>query len=241
MGIFKDDPAAQIFSRYRATIQWRDKLLGGTPADAKLLEYHLIRSGSLIPGTEQARLRLKEGLESIGYDTSQALSYEDLLRLAPPAMMEKNMNVFKRDEEGLFIEGRTLKSCLKEAIAVMFPYQDIHWGAGKKPTKAPRNYASEMFVVDPDRIHLGVDEADGHVVKVAHTNGPSGSNSHITKVEFVHRPTAEVEITVVKAGERHLNDAAWKVIWNYAEEFGWGSARSQGYGRFDVIGWEKIV
>lgn len=91
----------------------------------------------------------------------------------------------------------------------------------------------EHFFVPEVEIPLGLDEPDGIITSFP--IGRSGTPSLKTE-EYVR--DAEMEFTVITDAD--LKPKQWKDLWITAEMNGIGASRSQGYGKFKVVAWDKI-
>lgn len=146
--------------------------------------------------------------------------------------MTKHLNGFKRDpESGLYVEGRQLKACLKEAGSVAVAAGKLEGGrAWGKTNKGLLSFFSEhVFVVD-DRLYLGASEPTGIVQRFVSTFRGTG----IQYMEYVEN--AQIEFTVITDWE--FKEEHWAMIWLTAQQQGLGASRSQGFGRFTVTQWE---
>lgn len=223
MGIFKTD--SDTFTTYQVAIQVRDRLMGGVPKDPRVIEGWLKKRAE-IDDIEDLRRAVLRTVQELGADVPADASYEDLDAALTQIAGEKGTNGFKRDEAGIYIEGRQLKSMLRECVSILF--------SGEKrgrTKKSARSFFNERVFVNPDRVHLGLAEPSGIDLFIGHTTGPRGPQSNLTYIEYAERPLIAFEIMVlhdeVEAGD-------WPEIWNLAEENGLGALRSQGFGRFDL-------
>lgn len=230
-----------VFGSYRTDIYNRryhavlrvETLVGGTPSDTKKAEGWL-------------RTKLGEGRE----EQVQALAAEIMAERGIPveeAMQEvlkkEHLNGFKRDKNGLYIEGRQLKACIKEAANIRWP--KLRWGPSSKGT---RSYFSEHVFVDETSLTIkgpGVTynaeqkvwEPTGIQQRFVHTWRGNG----IQYEEYVE--DAEIECTILtdaENGTKGITDEQWAHLWVTAETNGLGASRSQGFGRFFVIKWEEL-
>ena len=94
-----------------------------------------------------------------------------------------------------------------------------------------------MFV-DPDRIPLGVAEPSGVGTVLGHISGPAGPRSTLGNYEYVLQPVIAFRVLVLRDC---IEADHWRDIWCLAQENGFGTLRSQGYGRFDVVEWERVA
>lgn len=152
----------------------------------------------------------------------------DIVAEAIAPMVDRNVNGFKRDENGLYLEGRQLKACLKEAVSVAR-------AAGKLPAKFGETskgviaFAAEHIVVPADRLYLGRTEHDDHHTRFVSTWRGTG----ITVEEVCY----EVKLSASVWTDFRFTEEQWAMVWLTAEQIGLGASRSQGYGRFTVIEW----
>jgi len=185
-----------------------------------------------------------------GWITSKLADKDDLVRdLVAQTMIERgvtvdeatdivttnrHLNGFKRTDGGqLFIEGRQLKACIKEASNIRWPKD--RWGPSKKGT---RSFFAEHVMVLEDRLTLRratdepVTDADGINQRFVHTWRGAG----ISYEEYV--TDAEFGFTVVT--DHAFTRSQWEELWVTAEMQGIGATRSQGFGRFAVVAWDQI-
>lgn len=231
MGIF--DAEVQLFARYRATLQFRDKLMGAIPKDPGIIQGWLRAKAGITQEQELMQVTIRT-LRELGADVSADMSYADLVAASEKIAGERQTNGFKRNADGLYLESRVIKSMLKESTNIL--YAGDRWGRTKK---GPRSYLAERVFPAPehDQISLGRMEPDGVELFIGHTTGPSGPRSNLTYHEYVSKAQLTVEIM---AAEDCIEHATWAPLWVLAQEEGLGALRSQGHGRFDIIGWELV-
>lgn len=250
-GIF-DDVASDVFVTYRARLRFRDRVIGGTPSNPKLIEGWLRAKMGVSQQDEVRSLTaqtLRElGLEGEVFDGDENIRFETLAAASEAIAAKSNTTMFKRDHAGLYIESRAVKAMLKEATAIMYPGSvngkaseremgapaRVHkWG---QTGKAPSSAASEWVFVNPDHIGLGVTEPSGIDLSIGHISGPQGKRSTLDYYEYVAGSTIAFEVLVL---QDRVPAERWPQIWRYAQEMGLGAKRSQGFGRFDIERWER--
>lgn len=250
MGIF-DDAASDLFTTYRVTLRFRDRIVGGTPSNPKLIEGWL-RAKMGVSQQEEIRSLTLQTLRELGLEDAVFEGDDvrfDTLAAASEAIAKKsNMCMFKRDMDGLYIEERQVKAMLKEAVAVLFPgstqgkdseremngTSKVHrWG---QTSKGPRSATAEWVFVSPGRIHLGVTEPTGVDLSIGHIKDRDGTRSTLDYYEYVEQPVITFDVMVLLD---RVPLERWPQIWRYAQENGLGAKRSQGFGRFDIEGWER--
>lgn len=196
-------------------------IAGGTPTDPKVAEGWL--RTKLGDKDDLIREAVAQTMVERGVDAETAAKEVDNL---------KHLNGFRRDDQGLYIEGRQAKAAIKEAASVA-------GASGKLPLKkwgltgkGLLGYISEHVFVLEDRLHLGVNEPTGIVQRFVHTWRGSG----IQYEEYVEK--AEITMTVVT--DHDFTAEQWAMLWLTGEQQGIGASRSQGFGRYEVTSWERL-
>lgn len=190
-------------------------IAGGTPTDQKIAEGWL--RTKLADNDDLIREAVAEVMAERGVPADEA---------AAIVSTTKHLNGFKRDEQGLYIEGRQLKAALKEAANVRWP--KAKWGPSNKGTLS--FFAEHLFVVE-DRLHLGVVEPTGIIQRFVHT----WRGSSIQYEEYVD--DAKVSFTITT--DFDFTAEQWALLWLTGEQQGIGASRSQGFGRYEVVAWDK--
>ena len=197
-------------------------IAGGTPTDERVAENWL--KTKLTDKDALIREAVAKTMAERGITADEATKEVDSL---------KHLNGFKRDDAGLYIEGRQLKAALKEAVSVAVASGKLKqksWGETKKFITG--YFPEHVFVLD-DRLHLGVTEATGISQRFVHTWRGTG----IQYEEYVE--DAKVSFTVVT--DHEFTDEQWAMIWLTGEQQGIGASRSQGFGRYEVTRWERAA
>ncbi len=220
-------PNGEIFTRYAVTLRFREKIMGGTPKRADVIEAW-IRKGTGVTDQEELRQMTRRTLMELGNEVPENATLEDMIAASKALAVERNTNGFKTDATTgqLMIETRQVKAALKECTNILYAGQ--RWGA---TYKGPKNFLAERVFVEGDVITLGVAEPSGIEMIIGHVTGPQGEKSTLTYHEYVRRATVGV---VVYALGDCITQEQWSAIWQLAQENGIGALRSQGHGRFDV-------
>lgn len=197
-------------------------IAGGTPTDPKVAEGWL-RSKLGIDKDDIIREMVAETMVERGVTADEATTI---------VSENKHLNGFRRDEHGLYIEGRQLKAALKEAASVAVAAGKLTGRGWGKTNKGLLSYLAEHVFVVEDRLHLGVTEPSGVAQRFVHTFRGSG----IQYEEYV--TDAKVSFTVM--ADHDFSDKEWATIWLTGEQQGIGASRSQGYGRYEVTRWERL-
>lgn len=214
--------------KYRATLLV-DTLVGGTPMSEKAIEGWI--KTKLAARDEQLRAMVAEVMIDAEIPAEEA---------AAKVAEKMGLCGFKTDETGLYIEGRQVKSMLREAsmIALAADRLKNKWGTTNKGVKGW--IAEHVFVVE-DRIHIEHDgetitEPSGVQQRFVHKSGPKGPVSAFVTEQYV----TAAEITFTVETDHKFTDDEWAAIWLSAERNGVGASRSQGFGTFVVKEWAHL-
>lgn len=211
-----------------------NQVMGGTPSDQKVVEGWL-KTKMGISKEDILQEAVKDVMAERGLNQDEALAEIGSL---------KHLNGFKRDEDGLYIEGRHLKAAIKEAASVARAAENLpgRFGATNKGTLA---FIAEHIVVVEDRLYLAkIDPATRKLVPVhkaddviqSFPKNPMTKQTGIQNTEYVQ--DAVVEFTIQT--DYPFTQEEFAVIWVTGGNQGIGASRSQGYGRYKVIQWEAI-
>lgn len=197
-------------------------IAGGTPSDPNVAEGWL--KSKLAEPDDLIREKVAEIMVERGITAEEATAEVDRL---------KHLNGFKRDENGLYIDGRQLKAAIKEAGSIAVAAGKLKKSGWGSTNKGIRSFLAEHVFVLEDRLYLGVTEPSGIAQRFVHTFRGTG----IQYEEYVEG--AVISFTVVT--DQKLTDEEWAMIWLTGEQNGIGAARSQGYGRYTVSSWEPVA
>lgn len=224
---------SKLFTNYTCTIKMRGKLLGGIPKDPKVIEGWLRAKAGISDEYELKQAMMRTLLES-GHDVKPDMSYDELIDAVDKVASIKQTSGFKINGHGLYIEGRQVKALVKECVNILYPYPKFKWGGQEdnKGGKSPKNMTAETVFIGEDDISMDRKDPDGIEFMMVHT----GRTNSLAYHEF----TQEAELTfTVQVARDHIAQTKWAEIWTLGEENGLGAVRSQGFGKFDVIAWEK--
>jgi len=229
-GIFAS--RSTLFHRYHVRLKFRDKVMGGVPKDPKLIEGWL-RAKAGITDVEEVRMALLRTLGELGAEVSPSMTYEEVEAAAEKIAGTKETSGFKVDAtNGLYIESRQMKAALKEATNILYAGERV--GPTKK---GARSFLAERVFPTPDHLYLGRTAPDGIEMMVGHVSGPQGPRSTLGYHEYVRQAVIECDVLVARDA---IPGEWWPDLWALMEEGGMGALRSQGYGKFDVLAWDKV-
>jgi len=238
VGIF--DAQSKLFTLYDVEIAMRDKLIGGTPRDPKLIQGWLRSKMGLTDETE-IRAMTRETLIGLGLDIPEDATYEDMVAASEKLAGEKQTTGFKqttvlvgsKPTPALMLEGRQIKAMLKELVNIL--YAGEKWG---KTLKGPKNFLAErVFPAENEIVLFQPDgktpfsEPSGVEMMIGHVVGPTGPRSTLGYHEYVSK--AVLRFTL-KVAQDSIPQEAWPDLWVLGQENGLGATRSQGFGTFDV-------
>lgn len=195
-------------------------IAGGTPTDPNVAEGWL-KSKLGVDKDDLIRQMVAETMVERGLTADEATEVVNTM---------KNLNGFKRDENGLYIEGRQLKAAIKEATSIAVAADKLKKQGWGKTNKGLLSYLAEHVFVVEERLHLGVTEASGINQRFVHTFRGTG----IQYEEYVEN--AKVNFTVIS--DHNFSEEEWATIWLCGEQNGIGASRSQGFGRYEVVRWD---
>jgi hypothetical protein len=154
----------------------------------------------------------------------------------------------------LFYEGRCLKACFKEGASVAYAAGKLlALEKGKKlsdkgknsyglTSKGIQSFTAEHVQILEDKLWLERRGEDDEIIPVME---PTDINVHpvhlwngnaLSQEEYV--TGAEFNFTVMTDWE--FPEEFWAMVWLTAQLQGIGSSRSMGYGRFEVIEWDRV-
>lgn len=232
-GIFSAGKYLPLFTRYRVSLQFRDRIMGGVPMDPKLIEGWIKKNTGIEDPDELRRMVIRTVEERTGGELPEDVSYEDLDKAIEEVASTRETTGFKRDpKHGLYIEDRQVKAALKEATNILYAGKRV--GETKKGAK---NYLAERVFVSPRTIWLGRKEPDGVEMVVGHVTGPQGPRSTLGYHEYVDCALITFDILVTRDA---IDKEWWPDLFQQMEENGIGALRSQSFGRFDTMAFDKI-
>lgn len=201
-----------------------ERLMGGTPSDPNVAAGWL-KSKMGVTKEDALQEAVAEVIAARGITETEALAVIN---------ERKHLNGFKKDEDGLYIEGRHLKAAIKEAASVARGANNIasRFGATHKGTLS---FVAEHIIVVEDRLYLGRPECDGIIQSF-----PRNPITKQTGIQYTeHCDDVDVEFTIRTDWPFTLEE--WAAIWLTGGNQGIGASRSQGYGRYKITKWEPLA
>lgn len=134
-------------------------------------------------------------------------------------------STFKRDDKGLYYEGRSIRGHLKDCatqIAVFYP-----------AIKAFKAKLANKVYVETDKIYVGKAEPDGTQQRYIQVMTPQGPRSSYKFIDYVLDPRLEFELLVLDDGR--VDEDILRNVFEYGGVHGTGAERSQGWGRYKLV------
>lgn len=233
--VFADIRDRSFKYRYHGTIEV-GTLVGGIPSDPNVARGWLETKLKTSTTEERIQQMVSEVMVERKVTAAEAL---DIVNT------KKNLNGFKRamstdnvDLEGvLYYEARQLKAALKEAVSVAVAADKIKqqgWGTTRKWISG--FFPEHVFILE-EKLYLRhrdgtpVIEPTDILQQFVHTR----FGSSIQYQEYV----TDVQFNFTVVADYLFTDQDWGMIWTTGELNGLGASRSQGYGTYKVIKWEK--
>ncbi len=228
VGIWDD---GGTFTKYRVTLTFVDKVMGGVPQDPNIIEGWL-RKKFTGDGDAEIRAAMFRTLDELGVDVDTEMTMEQLYEVAKRAAATQKGNTFFRDEFGLYLSAFQVKAMFKECTNIQFAGE--RWGTTKK---GPKNYLAERVFVDDHRVYLGRDEPDGTHLQIGQVTGPKGPRSTLTYYDYALGASASF---VVSSLHDCITPAQWREILVLGQKIGLGAIRSLGHGQFRVTAFDRL-
>lgn len=218
--------APQVWQyRYSGTLEI-EKLAGGVPFDEHV-------------ATGWIKTKLK-GNSDLVRDMVSDVMMETAMEAndaAEEVERRKHTIGFKRDAARggeLYIEGRQLKAAIKEAVSVAMAAGSLPMRGWGKTNKGIQGFTAEHIQVVEDKLHLGVKQPAAVI--------QSFPINQITKQPGIQYTEVCEDVTVdfTVVSDWNFSSKDWATIWVTGELQGIGATRSQSYGRYKVVRWEKI-
>lgn len=232
-----------VFARYESQLYpylyagtlFVPRLAGGTPTDPRKAEGWL--RSRFEDSTDDQIERMVAEVMADRLVQGESATREDAVE---QVLNTRHLNGFKRTGDGeLYIEGRQLKAAIKEAGNIRWPKR--RWGQSNKGTRG--FFAEHLFVIE-HILGLGVKEPTRIEQRFPHTWKGSGIQYEEivedAKIHFTLETDVDFAKEVKKDGDFQNEGEFWAALWTTGERQGIGATRSQGFGMYSVIRWERI-
>jgi len=217
------------YIRRRIVLHVKNRIVGGTPTNPKLIEGWLKANMPEVTEDERAKLAATT-LEQV----------KDVVEEESKAMW----TTFKKDVTGvLFIEGRQVKAAFKEAANILREALIKQDKKGKPDEKKNRftgfkSKLAERLFVEEERIFLirpgigPVTKPSGTEERPIHVMTAMGERTALKRYDYVS--DVDLTFTVRWLDDGLMDDELLTVLLDYMGWNGLGADRSQGEGLFEV-------
>jgi hypothetical protein len=213
--------------RFHGTITVRN-MAGGVPSDPRVAEGWL-KTKLTDNRDDLIRDLVAQTMVERGVTADEATELVDIA---------KHLNGFKRNEHGLYFEGRQLKAGIKEAASVARATDKLksRWGS---TSKGVLGFVAEHIMVVEDTLQLRHPDSTEPVTEPSRIlqsfpKNPRTGQTGIQYTEVIDEAT--FDFTVIS--DHKFTDEEWAMLWLTGEQQGIGASRSQGFGRYEVTSWE---
>jgi len=225
---FKRNFDKTLYDDYRVTLHLID-IAGGTPAHPDMIKGWIDATNK--EKSEAERQALKDA------------TAEELPELATEKE-EKSWVRFKRDDKGIYVEGRCIKAALKEAANIVKNAVKTTDKKGNEVgSKALKSKFAECVFVAEDRIHVLTEEGDPVTEaqseeRPVHVMTAQGPRTSLKRSEVLYDVKIIFTVQLAKTGA--VSEKALFSALAYLDKLGIGADRSQGRGRSRDIEVEKV-
>lgn len=227
---------------FEVSLHFQD-IAGGTPSDPNVAEGWIRSKLKETPKDDRIRQAIEELMASRNFSEKEAV--EELNK-------QRNVNGFLRDPKTgqLFIRGAQLKAALKEAAGVALASGKLRSGnktkAGSdantswgKTGKGTLSFVAEHIQVLSTKVLL-FDEnwaplKDSTYIRQSFPVNPRTKQTGIQYTEICEQARLKAMVT----SDWDFTDEQWGTLWVTGELQGIGASRSQDFGRYKVIGWDR--
>lgn len=243
-GVFASFRPVVYKYRYAATLRV-NTICGGIPSDPNVAESWI-----------KTRLGLEGTDEALGEAVTKTMAERAIPadQAAAEVAALKHLNGFKRDENGLYIEGRQVKAAIKEAVSVTVSAGNMEQKGYGTTKKWISGFLPEHVFVAEDIIYLTAAVTDENGEPILGDDGEPVGYRHITEPTDIHQRFVSTRYGTGIQREEYVDvaylhftvltdydfDKSWGPIWVTGEQQGVGAARSQGYGRYVVTRWTEL-
>ncbi len=233
----KSLPSSSLFTRVKVAIALKDRIVGGIPQDPKMIEGWIGAKMPELKAEEKADLAARTAAE---------------LPAATEEAAKSMWTTFKRDETGLYLEGRNVKALLKEVSNIL---RDKLLKGEAKELEAASSKAKNRFTnlkskvaerafVEEDKIRFTrgdqvLKAVDGTEERPIHVITAQGPRTALKRFDYVNAP-AELTFHVRFLSDGVVDLKLLETIFEYGGWNGLGADRSQGNGQFTVASIETV-
>lgn len=198
-------------------------IAGGTPSDPDTARGWI---QSKIQGSdERIRTMVAETMQERGITADEAAAEVNRL---------KHLHGFKRDDNGLYIEGRIIKAAVKEACSIAAASGKIPLTKWGKTSKYILSFSAEHIMIPDERVYLGKTVPDEIYQSFPENKRIGQRGIQLTEV------CKDVDIDFRVISDWDFTEEQWAMIWLTGGMEGLGACRGQGFGTYTITKWDKV-
>lgn len=226
---------SEAYDIYAVALQCTGKIFGGIPLSAKPNAW-LVEQLNMEGIEELEAKAIREKIQKVAVDAERAV--ESLHEEVARAMAEKQAELtvgFRKNGKGPFLGAHQILAVVRDAFQGLEIHKKMKgWGVYMKRAG---------LVVLPDEIPMlrdgkVVEAVDGVEMIAGHVMGAQGPRSIVRFYEYVDSPRVEFHIRVPSEGKM-TEDLLFEAL-VHGEKIGLGSARGMGFGKYEVVEFEKV-
>jgi len=211
-----------VWKKYVVELQFTGPFAASTPKDPQEIEAMLEHR---TPSDAECMRRVRAGevlktLSDLAEEVAEEVEAEE---------GEKGWATFKKDEGGLYYEGRCVRAHLKDCANVLQKTLQI---------KALKSKVANRVYVFPERLYLDKMEPDGRELRMVHAMTPKGPRSSLKFVDYVMQPRMKFFLKVLDDGE--IKADVLRALFEYGGVHGMGQERSQQWGQYEVVNFGEV-
>lgn len=214
------------YESYKVAIEFTRRVVGALP-----------KNPDVIDAWAQARAKKNNRTEEEAREIAEKIKEE-----VQADIVEKSWVCFKSDDTGLYLEDRNIKAMLRECATTLGTFR----GTG---SVAKRQTFQHGLFVEPERIYFMRDgkpitEPDGQQERAIHVMTAMGPRDSLKREDYIDLPASmEFRIDVVVQTDRKqafITEEILREWFDLGQRIGLGGSRSQQFGKFKVVSFEKV-
>jgi hypothetical protein len=217
----------ELWNRISVSLGIKNRIVGGTPTDPKLIQAWISANMPAVDEAERKKLA-----DATVKDVAKATEEK----------AEGMWTTFKRDDTGVYIEGRQIKAAFKESSNILrdllIKAEGRKDGTKSRYTNLKAKLAERLFV-EEDKIYftrkgVTITKPDGNEERAIHVMTAQGPRTALKRCDFVGTP-CKLQFTLRYLADGVVDLDLIKTLLEHSSWNGIGADRSQGNGLFEVL------
>jgi hypothetical protein len=229
------------YAIYEFRLRIRDKMFGGVARDLDTQVAAVEASIRRKKIPEETGARILEDIRNRFLEQEHRLASQGEVEgeMGEDKAINKRWTAFWLDEEGLYYESRCLKSCLRECMSKLNHF------VATSGSKGSHDYG---VFIDPFRLRF---EREGEVLQapdgfedrpvicMVNSGGKFQKITSLKRQDYVGEGT-EIAGTIKVLAQGKVTETMLIESFTLAQDAGIGAGRSQGFGQFDLVQFDRI-